>query len=371
MLNGLVNPVRESERTRPLRVLTPPGAIWALPTHPETPPAAILRVFASYVDPQDGRTFITATNTPSELERLVEEKARAIINLHRINDVRHLNEFFETAYSKLADNGHFILCVETLTQRRERILAKYPRIVSTPYFVANFAVKRVLPKLSLTKQLYFGVTKGRNQLLSRAESLGRLYACGFEVLELRHIDHLLFIVARKAKAPARDTEPSYGPIFRMKRVGYMGRPIHVYKLRTMYPYSEYLQEYVYRNSALKQSGKLNDDFRLTRWGRILRRYWIDELPMLINLFSGQLKLVGVRPLSQHYESLYPEQLREKRRRVLPGLVPPYYADMPKSFEEILASEQRYLEAYEKRPLLTDLRYLSRVARNILSGARSE
>jgi lipopolysaccharide/colanic/teichoic acid biosynthesis glycosyltransferase len=342
-----------------------------LPTHPESPPAAIIREFSKYIDPHSPNTFITATHRIDELDELVEPNANAIVNLRRINDVRRLNKFFEAAHAKLNLGGHFILCFETLVGRRERILAKYPVVISAPYFVANFALKRVLPKLPLTKQIYFGITQGRNRLLSRAETLGRLYSCGFEVLELKHIDHLLFVVARKTRPPNRETVPSYGPVFKMRRLGYQGQPINVYKFRTMYPYSEYLQEYVYRQQALDDGGKFKDDFRVTRWGRVFRRYWLDEIPMIVNLFTGDLKLVGVRPLSMQYESLYPDSLREERRKVLPGLIPPFYADLPKSFEEILESEKRYLEAYRRRPLLTDLRYLARVLRNIVvKGARS-
>ena len=49
----------------------------------------------------------------------------------------------------------------------------------------------------------------------------------------------------------------------------------------------------------------------------------------------------------------------------PGLVPPYYADLPSTFEEIMDSEMRYLDAYENNPLKTDLIYLVRVMRNIV------
>ena len=60
------------------------------------------------------------------------------------------------------------------------------------------------------------------------------------------------------------------------------------------------------------SGKIKDDFRMTRWAKIFRKYWLDELPMLINLIKGDVKLVGVRPLSKHYLSLYSEELIQKR-----------------------------------------------------------
>ena len=72
--------------------------------------------------------------------------------------------------------------------------------------------------------------------------------------------------------------------------------------------------------------------------------------MLINWMKGDLKLVGVRPLSSHYFSLYSEELRALRIRTKPGLIPPFYADMPGTLDEIQESERRYLEQYLMKPL---------------------
>jgi hypothetical protein len=85
-----------------------------------------------------------------------------------------------------------------------------------------------------------------------------------------------------------------------------------------------------------------------------------------------VKLVGVRPLSKHYFNLYTPELQQKRIRYKPGLVPPFYADLPGSLEEIMASELQYLEQYEKNPLRTDSRYFFKAAYNILiKGAKSQ
>ena len=82
-------------------------------------------------------------------------------------------------------------------------------------------------------------------------------------------------------------------------------------------------------------------------------------------------MFGVRPLSSHYFSLYDEALQEMRKKVKPGLIPPFYADMPKTFQEICDSERRYLTAYFERPVRTQVVYFWRAARNILfKGARS-
>ena len=142
----------------------------------------------------------------------------------------------------------------------------------------------------------------------------------------------------------------------MNRVGKSGKSITVYKIRTMHPYAEYLQEYIYKVNELEKGGKFKNDFRVTTWGRVLRRLWIDELPMIINLLKGQLKLVGVRPLSQQYLSLYKRELVEERKKVKPGLIPPFYADLPKTLDEIMESEIKYLKAYKSSPFFTDLKY---------------
>jgi lipopolysaccharide/colanic/teichoic acid biosynthesis glycosyltransferase len=163
----------------------------------------------------------------------------------------------------------------------------------------------------------------------------------------------------------------YGMIIALPRIGRDGNTFIVYKLRTMHPYSEYLQNYVYDLHDLQAGGKLKHDFRVTGWGRFSRRIWLDELPMIVNLFRGDMKVVGVRPLSQHYFNLYNDEIRSRRIRYKPGLIPPYYADMPAGLEEIQRSEIKYLEAWDKSHFGTDLRYFWKSIYNIIfRNARS-
>ena len=140
--------------------------------------------------------------------------------------------------------------------------------------------------------------------------------------------------------------------------------IKVYKLRTMHSYSEYLQKYVYDLNNLQDGGKIKNDFRITSIGKYLRKSFLDEVPMFINILKGELKLVGVRPISEHYLSLYDKELRLMRRMVKPGLVPPFYADMPSTLDEIIESEKKYIRAYIKNPLRTDIKYLTKAFVNI-------
>ncbi len=163
-----------------------------------------------------------------------------------------------------------------------------------------------------------------------------------------------------------------GFIIALPRVGKNGKIIQVYKLRTMVKEAPSLQAYVFATYGLDVvTGKFRDDPRITPVGRILRRYWIDELPMLWNVLKGNMKLVGVRPISEHYFSLYNEEVQKRRIQYKPGLIPPLYADLPKGLDEIQESEMRYLDSYDKNPVLTDLKYIIKIFYNIFfRGARS-
>ena len=140
----------------------------------------------------------------------------------------------------------------------------------------------------------------------------------------------------------------------------------------MYPYSEYCQDLIMNENNLDATGKILNDYRVTFWGKFIRRFWLDELPMLINFFKRELNLVGVRPLSQSYFNKYPKHIQNLRIKVKPGLLPPFYADLPKNFDEILISEKKYLEEKINNPLLTDIKYFFSILANILfKGARSK
>lgn len=321
--------------------------------------------FEKFVNISAESTLIVSTTTRFNIMSIHGNLYKAIINIKRVNDIQWINKFFEAVNEKLPKNGIFICTAETKDLRKKRILAKFPPVLNYFYYSVDFLIKRVFPKFPITKKIYFLLTRGENRVLSRAELLGRLYSCGFEIVDEEYIDKRYFVVARKVKTPAFDLEPSYGPIIKLKRVGRGGKLIKVYKMRTMHPYAEYLQGYVYEKNDLQAGGKFNNDFRVSTLGRFMRKFWIDELPMFVNFFRGDMKLFGVRPLSQHYFNLYSQELQEKRVKFKPGLIPPFYVDNPKTLEEIMASEMKYLEAYEKSPFWTDFKYFFRAFYNIV------
>jgi len=294
-------------------------------------------------------------------------KVDFIIHLRSLNNIRHQNTFLSYTNYCLPEGGYTMVHCVTAGMQRQRMLAQNPPVVGHVLYAVHYLWRRVCPKLFLLGNFYMWVTKGHKRTLTRVEVLGKLYRAGFEVLreEISHGE--FYVIARKKRKPIRDDHPSSGLLIRLRRKGLNGEEIGVYKFRTMHSYSEYLQPYVYEHEGLQEGGKFASDYRVSRLGKFLRKYWLDELPMLINVIRGDMKFVGVRPLSNHYLSLYTPEMQALHLSVKPGLLPPFYYDKvsPKTIEDVQASERRYILAYQKHPFLTDCRYFFGTIGNIL------
>lgn len=319
-----------------------------------------------------GKTVIVETANPEDILAYKTNHVELIINTLPLNKIHHINTGLAFSNYVLKEGG-FISChCVTSGIRREKIMQQSPIGINKIIFFFDYLWHRVVPKVPPFHYFYYWITNGERRSLTRVEVLGRFYRAGFEVIGDNIINGRFHVIAQKVKAPIRDDTPSNGPLIRLRRVGKNGKIIGVYKFRTMHAYSEYLQPYIFKCNDLSNGGKIENDYRVSPLGKFLRKTWLDELPMIINWVKGDLKLVGVRPLSQHYFSLYSPELQQLRTRTIPGLVPPFYADMPSTLEEIQQSEMRYLAAYLKNPILTDWRYFWKAMRNIiLKGKRSK
>jgi lipopolysaccharide/colanic/teichoic acid biosynthesis glycosyltransferase len=108
-------------------------------------------------------------------------------------------------------------------------------------------------------------------------------------------------------------------IFRQKRVGRNGQLFEMFKIRTMVKNAGQLQsprEELAVSSSLVNGGK--EDPRITRVGRVLRRFSLDELPQLFNVLAGTMSLVGPRPELPDLAKKY-EPWQRQRFSVLPGI----------------------------------------------------
>lgn len=293
-------------------------------------------------------------------------KNDVVVLWRALHTVYKLDRLLSLANESLSDGGYLFCHSRTAVLKRKVIMHKYPKGINYVVVFSHYLWHRVCPKLRLTKKLYYRITGGTNRTFNRVELLGRLYHAGFEVIDEGFRFGEFFVVAQKAKSPIYGDTPSVSPIIKLNRVGKDGKMIGVYKFRTMYSYSEYIQPYIYQYQNLATGGKFANDYRVNFWGKLFRATWLDEFPMVINVLKGQMKLVGVRPLSRHYFSLYSPEMQQLRVKVKPGLLPPFYYEdkVPETLEEIQDSERRYTEAYLKHPILTDWRYFWGIVGNI-------
>ena len=315
----------------------------------------------------DQGTYILNTDDGNVFDGLKGHKAELIVNEMGLNRIRHLNTFLNKANEALIDDGYLWCHSRTSGLKREIITRAHPGFAGKVLYGMHYLWHRVFAKLKATRWLYMWVTKGKNRTYSRVEILGRMYRAGFEVIDERFHTGEFFVLGRKIKAPIWKDDPTCGALVKLNRVGYKGNMIGVYKFRTMFSYSEYLQPYMLEYAGLQDGGKFARDYRVNYWGRLLRKSWLDELPMLINIVKGQMKLVGVRPLSRHYYSLYSPAMQMAHISVKPGLLPPFYYEesTPVTIEDVQESEKRYIEAYHQRPFVTDWRYFWGTVGNIL------
>lgn len=283
----------------------------------------------------------------------------------RLNDKRRVNKFLEAVNRELPIGGLFSGRVESARARKQAMLAKYPRPFNKVIYATDYVLHRVWPKLPYLRAAYFALTGGRGRVMSEMEAIGRLYACGFRMVRTEVVGGDIHFTVEKVAEPTYDMEATYGPLIRLKRVGRNGELIKVYKFRTMAPYSEYIQAYIYERNGYDGGAGFKDDTRITTVGAFMRKYWLDELPMLWNFLKGDLKLFGVRPVSRQYLGLFPEDFQAYRKRFKPGLIPPIYVAPPDTFDGIWQCEKAYLEEFERRPWSTDTRYFFKAIYNIV------
>jgi lipopolysaccharide/colanic/teichoic acid biosynthesis glycosyltransferase len=150
---------------------------------------------------------------------------------------------------------------------------------------------------------------------------------------------------------------SRGPVFyRQLRVGRDGQPFELRKLRTMVPGAESMGAGIY---------VLEGDPRITRTGRLLRRFSLDELPNLVNVLRGEMSIVGPRPTVQEQVDRYTDRQR-RRLEVRPGITGWAQINGRTSlpWPHRIELDVWYVE---HRSLRLDLRILARTARMLATG----
>jgi len=132
--------------------------------------------------------------------------------------------------------------------------------------------------------------------MSNANGIRRIMKRIFDIIcsacGLLFLSPVLVLIACMIKAGDR------GPVFyRGARVGLHGKPFRIFKFRTM----------VVNAEKIGGASTADDDPRITKVGKFIRKYKLDELPQLINVLKGEMSFVGPRPEVQHYVDMFTEE----------------------------------------------------------------
>lgn len=152
--------------------------------------------------------------------------------------------------------------------------------------------------------------------------------------------YILIALAIKLDSP--------GPVFyRQTRIGLRGEAFKVWKFRTMKTNAEQLQKELEAMNETKDGilFKIKDDPRVTRVGKFLRRYSLDELPQLFNVLYGEMSLIGPRPLPTRDIDKFAER-HFIRQEVLPGITGLWQVSGRSDvldFEQVINLDMRYIE----------------------------
>lgn len=161
---------------------------------------------------------------------------------------------------------------------------------------------------------------------------------------------------------------SKGPVFfKHTRVGKNGKVLKMYKFRTMVDNAEDLIKNFTpeQKEEFERNFKLENDPRVTRVGKILRKTSLDELPQIINILKGEMCVIGPRPIVETELEKYGKN-KTKFLSVAPGLTGYWAANgrSDLSYEERMALELYYVD---HRSLLLDLKIFVKTIGSVLTG----
>ena len=157
---------------------------------------------------------------------------------------------------------------------------------------------------------------------------------------------LVMLIVMIFVAPAIKLE-SKGPLFfRQQRVGKNGRIFYIYKFRSMYvDAEERKKELMAQNEMNGLMFKMKDDPRITKVGKFIRKTSIDELPQFINVFFGEMSLVGTRPPTvdefKQYKGHHKRRLSMKPG--ITGMWQAYGRNTVSDFEDVVKMDLDYID----------------------------
>lgn len=195
-----------------------------------------------------------------------------------------------------------------------------------------------------------------------AQMAKRLIDIAFSLIVLGIVWPLLVVIAIAIKLETR------GPvIFTQRRVGLNKRTFKMFKFRSMEKDAEQqLSSVEHLNEAQGPIFKIKDDPRITRVGKFLRHYSLDELPQFVNVLLGHMSLVGPRPMSLRDVALFDRAAQQRRMSVRPGLacLREVSGRSRLSFERWLELDLEYIDSWS---VMLDFKIMLRLIPAVLRG----
>ncbi|MGH2988398.1 MAG: sugar transferase [Solirubrobacterales bacterium] len=329
--------------------------------------AFVLRGIVRWVWRRATPPELTAVIGSGELADAIVRKAELFTDMH----LRVVENGDPSAHDGLAPEK-----LDELTSRVDRVVVASPSV--DPDLIARLvlACRARQVKLSVVSPL-----RGRALPVLRISQVADLPVFDYETWDVSRSTLMLkrafdFCVAAAALVVLGPLFPlvalaikldSRGPvIFTQLRAGTGGRPFRMHKLRTMAANAEdSLSEIVRLEELREPMFKLRNDPRVTRVGRLLRRFSLDELPQLVNVLRGEMAIVGPRPEQVDLVERY-EPDHRFRLEVKPGMTGPMqvFGRGELTFAERLAVELDYVE---NMSLGRDLRILFQTVPVIVRG----
>ncbi len=163
---------------------------------------------------------------------------------------------------------------------------------------------------------------------------------------------------------------SPGPVlFRQKRAGLNGQPFTMYKFRTMVTDAEMRQDELAKMNEMEGPVfKMTNDPRVTRVGRWLRKFSLDEFPQLINVLRGEMSLVGPRPLPVEQVKRFNDVAHRRRLSVKPGMTCLWQVSGRNDVKDFRDWVRLDLEYIDNWSFWLDLKILWRTVPIVLTGA---
>jgi lipopolysaccharide/colanic/teichoic acid biosynthesis glycosyltransferase len=164
--------------------------------------------------------------------------------------------------------------------------------------------------------------------------------------------------------------PGAPVFFSQLRAGRYGRPFRMWKFRTMVANAETMLDQIKEDHGNQMDGpvfKLHNDPRIFAFGALLRKFSIDELPQLLNVVTGEMSLVGPRPLPLYEVEAFCELSHRRRLSVKPGITCEWQAggrNTITSFDEWVAMDLNYIDNWS---LWLDFKILARTIPAVLFG----